>query len=712
MMKISLRSRLGQKIHRWTPLFLLVQFLGCSGLVPRDRSSVQEVTEVNVEVAFPVNGGRWNGYLENNGAQFYQANDTACNADGRIDGGTRDGEIGGPQTCFHAGVIRKVSLANESSCDALSAVDDLAVLNWLCLENGGQVYFYSTNLNPEKRLSDLLNDDGDDWRENSISISKDSVLLYQSTAAKWWDNPVRNLDSLDNASAGTQVSTGVLGVSGVDNLNATTGALHAYRLDDSEVIYTVISSKALHGIVINADKISLVVYPDAELSATDPGTNNCDNSGAVNSTDRCLVGFGAKNYLWIEGQFDGDNDNSGGGRRVLAGQSRFSMFRHIQARRAGVELFFGSGFLYNRIYDLKLGQSISDGLNLENGSEFNVLHKISASNISENQILLSDGSNNILTHLQSTSGGTGVTVLSPNNTLSHINASNLDFGMLIDGGADQLTVTQLVTAHNSSSGISSQKNEGFFSQVASANNVGEAIELTGNDNQFSDHLIVGNNGTDCRVDALSTGNGLLSGDTDCSGGSASITLLNNQSLATTFVGQITNDPTNQNTADLNGSGFLTHDNVTDWFNFANPERAWGRGINANLFNAGNLFQCESGINCAIWDWRLRVSDSKLRNRNGAFVNGAGCPASVHGDAVVADQLTALANLYLLNASEIMEDGIGDDDGLCESDESCLYSPNLGNYQGHGTIGTCTFDDNSASTSVTGVTMHGYLSNGQ
>jgi hypothetical protein len=30
-------------------------------------------------------------------------------------------------------------------------------------------------------------------------------------------------------------------------------------------------------------------------------------------------------------------------------------------------------------------------------------------------------------------------------------------------------------------------------------------------------------------------------------------------------------------------------------------------------------------------------------------------------------------------------GIGNENGLCESNETCLYTPNIGSYQGHGAL---------------------------
>jgi hypothetical protein len=41
--------------------------------------------------------------------------------------------------------------------------------------------------------------------------------------------------------------------------------------------------------------------------------------------------------------------------------------------------------------------------------------------------------------------------------------------------------------------------------------------------------------------------------------------------------------------------------------------------------------------------------------------------------------------FLANAVEIIGDGIGNENGLCESNETCLYPPNIGSYQGHGAL---------------------------
>jgi hypothetical protein len=58
----------------------------------------------------------------------------------------------------------------------------------------------------------------------------------------------------------------------------------------------------------------------------------------------------------------------------------------------------------------------------------------------------------------------------------------------------------------------------------------------------------------------------------------------------------------------------------------------------------------------------------------------------------------------MNALEVMDDGIGDEDGLCESNETCIASPHFGAWQGDGEpTSTCAFDPGPVAM-VTGVQM--------
>ena len=145
--------------------------------------------------------------------------------------------------------------------------------------------------------------------------------------------------------------------------------------------------------------------------------------------------------------------------------------------------------------------------------------------------------------------------------------------------------------------------------------------------------------------------------------------------------------------------------MSDWSVFEHTLRAWGN--DGDPFpSPSNAGPCLSGA-CRVWDWRLRASDTVLRAFRGTFAAGAPCPVAVDGDRAITDN-QAPPNTFLVAASEIVLDDVGDDDGLCESNEACLFAPNLGPYHGEGSIGTtCDFRGGL----VQGTVIHGFPTNG-
>lgn len=143
--------------------------------------------------------------------------------------------------------------------------------------------------------------------------------------------------------------------------------------------------------------------------------------------------------------------------------------------------------------------------------------------------------------------------------------------------------------------------------------------------------------------------------------------------------------------------------ITDWVNFASPFRGWQD-------NTGQ--SCDTGESCEIFDFSLAPGDLELRNttldgvnQNGAFTPGSPCPAAVDGGEAITN-VAASTSTFLLNAVEVVSDGVGNDDALCESNEICIYAPNSGSFQGTGDWferGTCQFQNGT----VSGVTMYGY-----
>ncbi|MGE0614673.1 MAG: hypothetical protein AB7P04_03455, partial [Bacteriovoracia bacterium] len=169
----------------------------------------------------------------------------------------------------------------------------------------------------------------------------------------------------------------------------------------------------------------------------------------------------------------------------------------------------------------------------------------------------------------------------------------------------------------------------------------------------------------------------------------------------------TTDTVNTN----NTAGLSAFTSIVDWSRFENPFRLWG--LDGGAFPAvNNRNRCVSGT-CRIWDFRLSAADDQFlgyvehgSTLNDPFVNGAACPAAVDGNVT---QVNSLGQTHLRHALEVIGSG-GNDNGLCESDETCFYTPNFGAYQGSGdyTTRSCVFHDGA----VSGVTMHAYPINGE
>lgn len=64
--------------------------------------------------------------------------------------------------------------------------------------------------------------------------------------------------------------------------------------------------------------------------------------------------------------------------------------------------------------------------------------------------------------------------------------------------------------------------------------------------------------------------------------------------------------------------------------------------------------------------------------------------------------------HLKDVVEILDDGIGNDNGLCEANEACLYNPNMGAYWGHGNLVDAGCN---VSGVISGVTLKKYAQNG-
>ena len=113
------------------------------------------------------------------------------------------------------------------------------------------------------------------------------------------------------------------------------------------------------------------------------------------------------------------------------------------------------------------------------------------------------------------------------------------------------------------------------------------------------------------------------------------------------------------------------DDLADYGGFDNELRGWGSDEEGGFPAAGIRGPCVPGADCRIWDWRLAPGASS------ELLETLFIPT---GDDVETVRLPGRTDV-LVHAIELMDDGVGNDDGLCESGEDCLYTPNLGSYAG-------------------------------
>ncbi|MCK5002827.1 MAG: right-handed parallel beta-helix repeat-containing protein [Gammaproteobacteria bacterium] len=292
--------------------------------------------------------------------------------------------------------------------------------------------------------------------------------------------------------------------------------------------------------------------------------------------------------------------------------------------------------------------------------------------------------------------------------LSNITASNNDTGVMLISSTNNLLLG--VTVSNNNYGVYIEDSTGNTLSGVTASNNNTGIELfNSSNNYFTGDFKVGTNGSDCRVTTnASLTNPGLDDDSDPSdqgndtvhdglciqeGASDFGTAVTGITLGSSFVAKDYQDDS-ANTSDTDGNAVITDFALSfDWVNFENPYRLWGKEGSAfpSETNRGmigcsdkvytNQMDCETNFEAwaayaRIWDWSLLATDTVIKDL---------LPLPTGNDTLTHTWSDLSTSIILRNAVEIQGDEIGDDDTLCETGETCLYTPNMGSYQGHGSL---------------------------
>ncbi|MDX1957367.1 MAG: hypothetical protein SFU98_02285 [Leptospiraceae bacterium] len=621
----------------------------------------------------------WMDYVKSDGTSPINATGVACTGS----------ETGFYNACIHAGEFKKFDIPNLTSCTGITVTDSLSAFQWRCVvSSNGSIFVTSTGLKEDKGLSDLIDfTSPGSFRNNSAIVSLNNTILLTTTPAKWWDNTI----SVNNTGGNVNISGRIYLVNSSSGTNIT---------------YTM------------GSKVALLVQPGILKQLVDPAYILFPNN---------------TNFAWLEGNFSGASSST----YLLhfsTGASKFNMVRKFRGVLDEQFTVRAQGAIASCFHDVS-GTSLSPGpsagnfFTLENTK--NILNHIQAFNVTNNGLNISNPDNIILNSIVMNTATRGMNVDGGQNLfLMNATISNtLGTGILF-GVTNQTNFTTTGNLISTNTGI----NGGVFqySMVTQPKTINTILAHAVNTNLLTETSNTSNSsylgiakfsGTNCTIGSNFPG----LGNTTCAKtvGSLPITSTNPLSettinLGSSFVAKVTSDSKNANGA----TGSFTFASIADWLNFENRFRGWGNQ-GTNFPNNGNISRCQGAAICQIWDWSLKATDTVARNVNHcpsgtivdthtwSAVNNTSCleiKGAVWG--------TTCTTTFLRNAVEIFGDGVGNENGICESNEECIYAPNIGAYQGHGnlvpasqaTATTTTCADITTGT-VTNVKLWKYETNG-
>ncbi len=609
----------------------------------------------------------WNDYVKNDGSSVFNAAGTACTGS----------ETGGYRACIHGGEIRKVTLTGLSSCTGITASDSLKAFNWICkTDSSGTAAVYSTGLNSGKYLSDLMDFSTPGFLKNSVTVLKDNVSYVTTVSSVWWTNPV------------------VLNNNGI----STVSQIHLFNADPGTTL------------PVNADRTAIVFKTSGPVVL---GSSGCGTNPAI--------GTNTKNFLWIEGNYISP---SGANTSGLSITGKFIVVRNFKIQNFAAGSCASPGILLSNAQnsyfeDITVGNGTvagTNGIDISTSSSYNFFKNVTVFRVSNIGINVSNSPNNVFQNITvMNSTGYGMLITSSLSTsimnLTVANANNE--GLTMNGATNSLLMNGAAINNNPAGATNGGLN--FGSTGLSIQNIASSGNQNNNFAMVSASAYVTGvfKGANCYLSA-STGIGggcTNSGSSDFNLGTAGAAFtVSSGGLFTDKV--LTDDAVN--TADTAGANpnALT---LTDWIHFDNPYRGWG--VDGTFPSTSSRGAGTGAAAMRIYDWTLKSSDSILRNVTP-------CPSDISAlnnadtNALTHNFSTGTVTM-LRNAVEIIGDGIGDDDGFCENNEACIYTPNIGAYQGHGnlvsasqvTSTTKTCPEPGSLNTVKNVILYKYETNG-
>jgi hypothetical protein len=558
-----------------------------------------------------------------------------------------------PLYCFRAGVLRKLVLADEASCEGLNASDAEHWYDWACDDTSGEVVFTST-MRPEVGLADVIDARKREWRANSVTVMRGDEVVAVTKSAALWAAPILPLP---------QASGGVI------------------ELDQEGAVY--VATGTVEGAVhIAAHGVSLLGVGSATLGALE------DDSPVLFTEER-------RAFVWLENlTIDADGHPAGADVELIHGVVRGLEVKRdaLAATTAAPDLRIDAYASYLR--DLVSRDAPGIGIELAGGGVIDTVHGVEVINAQGDGVWVTRSDGFISDVSVIGCGGDGMQ--SPNAarvTLNHITVADCD-GDGVDTATGELVVlSDVVVTNNEGSGVALRGDDQLLTAVISANNEGDGVLLEGrnallmhattannvgaglhvasgaSDNELI-NVVSANNETGLWLDGGSAGTlvhnawlsanetddvlvegnrNAFSGTLDLGGldactlagapaepglsspcaiaGPSTATLSFDNPLSTSdgaLVGQLLeSDP--ENSAHLS-AGIYAYAAINDWRSFSVRQRHWGRPSSGSAFpDAAARGRCDAASACAIWDWRVTSQPSRIRD-----------PIGLEGEALIEE----------------------------------------------------------------------------
>ncbi len=669
---------------------------------------------LKVNPRYPNFGSNWNDYIQ---LDFTSKSmeDSSC--------------LGTLNFCKNGGELKKVIIPGEYSCVGLSLTDNLDAFDWKCSETELPVFFYSQGLKINKNLSDLITPNN--FHSNFVQLNKNLIPTYTSLSQIWWNNSFIDLNLSLNSGNSDPVLT----------------------LNNSGTIYTISGGgeKLSRGILINVPKTSLVIMPGTILA---PNTSSalpldCDLTVGIQS---CLIHFIATSFNWLEGSFKGypgistsftgvittdyytsnhhinmqniNIDSNGAENGLFIGRSTqikisngiiknaqingvtnqycvFCNFHHLKIHNNTTGLFTNGIAMMNTYFDIITFLNSNYGIyDSEMTSNF-IQIKSFNNNIGYRKATLYTNFLNKFLLVNNTSDGLNInfsnaSTLVFNSTIISNGSNGINL-YLNPGNPDHINLISNSIIQNNTIGLELD-GEGlqdlttFKDLYIAQNDIGIKLNTNLNNDKWENKIFL-NNTTNCNVLNSAKSNPGLSNTCQPIGNSSAI-ILSGVNYSQNFIGESTDS------VNLHNSGSALFETISDWFNFENVNRVWGF-LNSRM-------ACNStGQTCKIVDLSINTLSNEIQNYHGTITEDTPCPPSVNGNKTITS-LFILEIIFLEHAIEIMDDHIGNENGFCESFESCYFTPNIGFDQNeNGAKHSCIFTDGTGSNGVTNVKMYGF-----